>query len=256
MRISIPKFKFKKDLDRIVFLHWSHFICFFAALLAKIFYGTTSWGSGLIKIALVLFFYQVFFRTLRNLFYTFWTLSFLIGLYLIVTMAVAYFIEGTPLVAHLCALAIFFLALECYLLSSPIYYPLVHWWEYDFRYRHDLKIELNYEGMSFPGRLTDLRRGAGCVVSFDDFPTRKNLAIKTVLKQNDEPISHIILTGELMSKRSNSIGRGLIYGVKFLLKTDQEKKAFKTLMQYWRRERSLRVRKKFTQQNNPETTTL
>ncbi len=158
------------------------------------------------------------------------------------------------MVATFCGLALFFLGWECYLLSSPIYYPLVHWWEYDFRYRHDLKIELNHEGMSFPGRLTDLRREAGCVVSFDDFPPRKNLSIKTVLKHSDEHIDHIILTGELMSKRGNSIGRGFIYGVNFILKTDEEKRAYKKLMQYWRRERSVRMRRKFSQQKKPEVT--
>lgn len=252
MRISIPKLKFKKDLDRLILLHWGHLLCFLAALFGKILYGINHWGSGLLKMMLLLVVYQFFFRTLRNLFYTFWTFSVFIAIYFIVIMCQAYFLEGAPVVGYFCALALFFLIWECYLLSSPIYYPLVHWWEYDFRYRHDLKIEINHEGMSFPGRLTDLRRGAGCIVSFDDFPSRKNLSIKTVLKHTDSHIDHIILIGELMSKRGNSIGRGFIYGVHFILKNEQEKKAYKTLMQYWRRERSMRMRSKFTQKKKPE----
>ena len=254
MRISIPKLKFKKDLDRIVILHWIQLIFFTAALFAKILYGINHWGSGLIKIVLLFVAYSFYFRTLKNLYYTFWTFSVLIGIYLLSIMGIAYFGHDAPWVLGLCSVALLALLWECYLISSPIYYPLVHWWEYDFRYRHDIKIELTHAGMSFPGRLTDLRRGTGCVVSFDDFPPRKNLAIKAVLKHSDEHIDHIILTGELMSKRGNSIGRGFTYGVRFILNTQKEKQAYKTLMQFWRNERRMRMRKKFAQQKKPEVT--
>lgn len=254
MRISIPKLKLKKDFDRITLMHWGHLLCFTLALFSKILYGVNHWGSGLTKILLLFVIYYFYTSTLKNLFYTFWTFTVFIALYFATNMGLAQFSYNAPWLVYFCGAGLFLLIWESFLLSSPIYYPLVHWWEYDFRYRHDLKIELTHEGMSFPGRLTDLRRGAGCVVSFDDFPVRKNLSIKTVLKHSDEHIDHIILTGELMSKRGNSIGRGFTYGVKFILKKDHDRKAYKKLTQFWRNERSSRMRKKFAQQKKPEVT--
>ena len=124
MRISIPRIKIKKDFDRITLIHWAHLIFFTAALFSKILYGINHWGSGLFKILLLFGAYYFYFRTLKNLFYTFWTFSAIIGLYLLSLSLMAVFVYQVPVVAYLSFIALFFLLWEVYLLSSPIYNPL------------------------------------------------------------------------------------------------------------------------------------
>jgi ribosomal protein S1 len=67
-----------------------------------------------------------------------------------------------------------------YFLSSPIYYPRVSWWEYDFRYRDDLKIEVKSFEDVIDARLTDLRRQAGCVAIFEELKIGQEIKVQVI----------------------------------------------------------------------------
>lgn len=126
------------------------------------------------------------------------------------------------------------------MLSSPIYFPLIRWWEYDFRYRNDIKANVQYNESSFEGRLTDLRRGAGCVVLFENLNVGEYFEI-TVISNKKE----LALKAEIMSKREYSIARGYTYGVKFHFARDGEKNNFAKLCHLWNQERTSKLKMKF-----------
>ena len=57
---------------------------------------------------------------------------------------------------------------------------MVKWWIYDFRYRNDVKIIVYHfsdikKETKINGRLTDVRRGAGCITLFENFPVGESL---------------------------------------------------------------------------------
>jgi hypothetical protein len=135
------------------------------------------------------------------------------------------------------------LALECYLVSSPIFYPRVSWWEYDFRYRGDLKVRITHKNVCFEGRLTDLRRGAGCVVLFEDLANGEDIEIELVESSSYQ----VKLKGEIVSKREPVIGRGITYGLRLEFDHEIDRKAFLEFSREWqedrRKKKSLKFRK-------------
>lgn len=141
--------------------------------------------------------------------------------------------------------------LELYIMSSPIFFPRTLWWEYDVRYRSDLKIEVEVHNQSqveaFNGRMTDIRRSAACVVLFQDVPLKKKIYIKT---NHENKI--IELAAVVLSKREYSFGRGITYGVKFLLKTNDQKKLFKSFSEEWKGHRNKKLEIKLLDLRNNE----
>ncbi len=82
------------------------------------------------------------------------------------------------------------LGIEMYKLYGPIYYPLVNWWEYDFRFRSDVKVLVSLPDQAMvEGRLTDLRRKAGCVVLFDEMHVGDTLALRPLMPRAPCPPS-------------------------------------------------------------------
>ena len=61
-------------------------------------------------------------------------------LYLLVGFFQGIFTFQTSIISYNYLLGMLFLFMGMYTLSSPIYYPMVKWWIYDFRYRNDVKI--------------------------------------------------------------------------------------------------------------------
>ncbi len=186
--------------------------------------------------------YNFYFRTVRRLYYTFWGFSFILFCYLVTSIIGSLPINGElgRAITYLYLLSTLLLLIEGYLISSPIYFPRISWWEYDFRYRDELHVKLNSDGSSYIARLSDLRRGAGCLVSFETFQvgTLVNICAE---KESGE----ICLNAQVMSRRIYSIGRGTIYGVRFIFDDDQQRKEFRHFRNYWRSKKSFRRKLKF-----------
>jgi hypothetical protein len=127
-----------------------------------------------------------------------------------------------------------------YILSSPIYYPRVSWWEYDFRYRDDLRIKVKSGESEYEARLTDLRRYAGCVGLFEEL----KLGDEIIVNAKIDDVT-MILRGQVMSKRRYLIGRPVIYGVMFKFDSRVNKKRYIQLVQMWKKEKNNKRKLKF-----------
>lgn len=126
-------------------------------------------------------------------------------------------------------------------LHDPIYYPIVSWWEYDFRYRDDVRVKVSTsEQKELDGRLTDIRRQAGCLSLFESLRVGDELELTSI-----DGLSFRKFIVRIMSKRETSFGRPLNYGVKFVLGDSQERLDFDKFCDFWKNERKDKIRQKF-----------
>jgi len=179
-------------------------------------------------------------RTLKDLYYSFWTFSGLIMLYCLCSF---FILENSNASSGYFLIFLGFVIL-LYLVASPLYYPRVNWWESDFRYRGDIVIDVTYKEKMLEGRLTDLRRQAGCVVLFDEIMLGEELLLKT---EYGEKL--IYLTGEVVSRRETLPGRGITYGFYFKLENEDDKKSLNHLRKEWKDKHKLRMREKFKKED-------
>ncbi len=180
-------------------------------------------------------------RALRNLFYTYWNITLLCFIYYGVALVRNLLILDHPGTAMLYFINIILIATASYIISSPLYYPIVNWWEYDFRFRADLRIWVLLKNDKLRSRLTDLRRGAGCVVMFEQFNVGEiiNIQVELLGKPFEFPV-------KIMSKKEPILGRTVIYGVKFLFDNLEREQRFKLLVNYWKENKRLKIRSKFS----------
>ena len=240
--------KLEEDFDRLKALQWMHFSIVMISIFSEIFNGVTGILGGAVEIILLSALYIFLFKTAKELYYSFWSFAFVLFCYLSIGLFEGIFIYDGALFFFLYSLAFIFFGFQLYILSSPIYFPKVSWWVYDFRYRDDLKIYAevkteNGENDSLPARLTDLRREAGCVTLFKDLEVGKVLSIAPM-----DELDLFRFTVEIMSKREYCIGRGITYGVKFYLEEESEKEDFKNFAYLWKVDRIVKKRKNYTKE--------
>lgn len=243
---SIIYNELKLDHSRIHNIHKVHVtiavICFFIEVIS----GKAEFSFQLLISAIYLFFLaQLSFKTLKSISYSFWTFSILLAFYFLIGLLKAAFIYDSSQLFLLYLLSIALIFGEFYLFSSPIFYPRIAWWEYDFRYRFDLPITFFHEDKSYTGRLMDLRRKAGCIVLFEEFYPGDLFHIKSPTIGGE-----IELQGEIISKKEYLVGRGYCYGVKFILNSKNELLNFENFCEYWKISTKARIKSKFTQKNH------
>ncbi len=235
MKTLIDRLKLQKEFDRILILHFFHGFFFFFVLIDRLAHDLT-FSSFLIRVIFFAFIYHVYYRTAKNVFYTYWTISALLLLYLLNS----FFFVGDLSTSFLSMLGIIFIALQGLMLNTPYYYPRVSWWVYDFRYRDDLIVDLEFKGDSSKARLTDLRKLAGCVATFEKINVGDKFDV--LANFNDQEIK---LHAEVFSKRQEIIGRPYLLGVKFHLKDKDEKIIYSKFGQYWRSSKRAKESQKF-----------
>lgn len=239
MKTKLSKFFSESELEQLFVLHWGHF---FPTLFADLLYAhRVSAFPWFTFIYLLVYFLS--YKALRSLYYSFWTFAFILFLYNFFSLALCLWNPKLQSVGYFYALSLVLLLSELYGLFGPIYYPLVNWWEYDFRFRADLKVlAVLPDHAMVEGRLTDLRRSAGCVVLFDELSVGDMISIKTTGENHE--LRLIELKAQVMSKRSPLPGRGNHYGVKFHFTKDVDHNAFRDFSAYWKRKRGLKMRMK------------
>ncbi len=240
MNINFYKFKLTDDYNKIESVFLAHFFIIIIAIILEMTSGHLKFFGAIFKIVFFSAIYRYFYITLRELYYTFWTFSFFIIFYLVVGLFQSFFIYHSLALFYLYLTALTFLSLQAYVLSSPIYFPRVRWWEYDFRYRYDLKIKVRFAGDEYDGRLTDLRRGAGCVILFEHLSAGHFINIEVAGK-----FKNFNLKAEIVSKKEYTVGRGLTYGVKFHFDNPAMRKEFAHFSRYWKTDSLLRAKMKF-----------
>lgn len=197
-----------------------------------------------LKLLFFIFLAGPLYKTIKHRYYTFWTISIGLCLYIGFRIYETLVLYSIPHIGTLYSLALVCLLIEMYILSSPIYYPRVNWWEYDFRFRDDLKINIRVDEKEFEARLTDLRRHAGCVASFEDYPVGKEIAVHAVVAGES-----VVLRGLIMSKRKEMAGRPLIYGIQFKFDSKKNKRRYTTLMRMWKSDKNIKKKNKLLYAN-------
>ncbi len=196
----------------------------------------------LLEILILSFIFNSYFKAQKQRNYSFWGISFLLGIYLLKAILKYTFVDYQIYILYFAFLAAFFLAINCYIMSSPLFFPRVQWWEYDFRYRGDLKSFIKVGEKIIESRVTDLRRDAACVESFEllDLGSRIDLEVEHNGGLYMAPA--IVKTSKEVIK-----GRPIRYGIVFDLKDENFKANYQTLKKLWAKNKKVKIRRKFSE---------
>lgn len=235
------KLNLQNSYDKVKFLTILQFVLVLVAFISEAFVTRSLLDfSFLFQFILLLVTYNFYYSALNNLYYSYWNMSGILLIYYLVSMSRNFLIIGHPLIGVLFCFSTIFLLIACYIIASPLYYPRVHWWEYDFRFRADVRCFVEVDGKQYRGRLSDLRRGASCLELFQNIPIGHQIQVNVeILNQN------FTLFAEVRSKREPIIGRSIIYGVKFFNTDLEQRQRFRFLTNYWNESKKIKIRNKF-----------
>jgi hypothetical protein len=235
------KLNLQNSYDKVKFLTILQFVLVLIAFVAEALVTQYVLNfSFIFQFILLLVAYNFYYSALSNLFYTYWNMSLIFAIYYLVSLTRNFLVIGHPMIGVLFMLSLIFLAVACYIVSSPLYYPRFHWWEYDFRFRADIRCWIEVDGKQYKGRISDLRRGAACLELFYGMPVGHPIQINCeILGQN------FTLYAEVRSKREPIIGRSIIYGVKFVHSDLEQTQRLKFLTNYWNESKKIKIRNKF-----------
>lgn len=234
-------FNLQNSYDKVKFLTLLQFILVLIAFVAEaLVTHSVIYFSFLFQLVLLLFTYNFYYKALSNLYYSYWNISIILAVYYLVAMTRNFFVIDSPWVGMLFFISLCFLIVNSYIISSPLYYPRVHWWEYDFRFRADIRCDAEIDGHQFRGRLSDLRRGAACLELFSHTQVGQPIQINLeILNQN------FTLFAEVRSKREPIIGRSIVYGIKFVNNDLEQRQRLRLLTNYWHESKKIKIRNKF-----------
>lgn len=190
--------------------------------------------------AAILILLKYYNKAQRNKNYAFWGFSIAIGLYVVHKLIYFTFFEYQILIVYFSMLAGLFLLLNAFIMSSPLYYPRVPWWEYDFRYRAELKGEGHFSGLSFPLRLSDLRRGSASLAIFETLPLGGKMKIDIIFNEKVYK-----LNGTIKTLREVIPGRPIVYGIVLEQKSPEARAELIELKKLWNKKKSANLRQKF-----------
>lgn len=220
-----------------------YFLMFFTFLLAiLIAVKETSFlnFSFLVEILLMGLGFNFYFQAQKNRNYAYWTLSLCVGIYLFLCVLRYTFVNYDIFILYITFLSVIFLFINCYIMSSPLFYPRVQWWEYDFRYRGDIKSLLRFDGKMYSSRLTDLRRSTACIEAFDFLPLNSKVSLEAEFEEK-----LYVLEGIIKTSKEIIPGRPIRYGVKFFLEEDNAKETLSLLTKIWNTNKKVKLRNKF-----------
>lgn len=235
------KFNLQNSYDKVRFLTVLQFLLVLIAFVSEaLVTHSVVYFSFFFQLGLLFFTFNFYYKALANLYYSYWNISIILAIYYMVSLIRNMFVIDQPMIAFLFFVSILFLLIACYIISSPLYYPRVHWWEYDFRFRADIRCMVEIDGRQYRGRLSDLRRGAACLELFHHIHVGQPIQINLeILNQN------FTLFSEVRSKREPIIGRSIVYGIKFVNSDLEHKQRLKLLTNYWRESKKIKIRNKF-----------
>ncbi len=236
------KLNLQNSYDKVKFLTILQFVLVLMAFISEALVTRSVLNfSFIFQFILLLVSYNFYYSALANLFYSYWNMSLIFGIYYLLSLSRNFLVLGNPMIGFLFLLSLGFLLVACYIVSSPLYYPRFHWWEYDFRFRADIRCWVEVDGKEFRGRISDLRRGAACLELFHGMPVGHpvNISIE-ILNQN------FSLYAEVRSRREPIIGRSIVYGIKFINTDLEQKQRLKFLTNYWNESKKIKIRNKFS----------
>ena len=194
----------------------------------------------IIEAAFVFIVLRFYARAMRNRNYAFWGLSLILGVYLLMNLLQYTFIQYDSVVIYLSVLSSVFLIMNAYLLSSPLYFPRIQWWEYDFRYRGDIKAQIIFDDSKHDIRISDVRRGCISFFSFDQIRLDEEVELEIPFEEKV-----FLVKGKLKTAREDVLGRPVRYGLKLKLSNDDAKKEYTKLQKIWNVQNKAKIRRKF-----------
>lgn len=241
--LSLKKFNFQKSFDKVrVFTLLQGFLVFIALTGEAIVQSSIINFSFVLQVLICFVGFNFYYHALKNLFYSYWNISVFLFVFYLFSLARNYLFSSHDIIFLLYFFSFILLLFSMYIISSPLYYPRVNWWEYDFRFRNDLEVKVDFANHIYEGRLSDLRRGAGCLELFIDIPVGDEVEMEvSILNQS------FILACEVRSRREPIRGRSIIYGVKFQTSDAEGKQRLKLLVNYWKESKMLKMKSKFPQ---------
>lgn len=212
--------------------------------------GILTLPEAVIRFILIMIFYCLAYKSLKNLYYEYWTFVAVFFVYVLFSLF-SLVMSANWQIAEIYLLTLIVLSAKSYWLLSPIYYPRVRWWIYDFRYRGDLVIRVKPQGQTpvlnkagndnlLIGRLTDLRRKAGCILLFNRFEVGEKIYFYA-----DSRDSEIRLLAEVISVREYTYGRGYTHGVRFIIEDYEDLRTFNDFVNYWEEENLEKIMQEF-----------
>lgn len=228
MKFNLKNLKFYREIRRSKTLHYGHLSFMAIFFLSQYSASIISLPRLFLSLIVLFAYYRFFARTIQNLYYTFWTFSLFLATYIIYQLTHSVSAAST----YALFLALLFLLSEMYVLASPIYYPVINWWDYDFRFRYDLKVRALLNDSSVEGRLADLRRQAACLVLFEDLEVAQKVDILFTIEDTE-----FTPTVEVISKRQHSLGRPYHYGVSFVFTEKFTPDDYQHLNRLWSKRR-------------------
>ncbi len=231
--MEVSELEFKSETKTIKFLLKSLFFFIHLAIMTEFIAGP-KFRLGL-RLMFFIYLSNPYYKTIKHRYYTYWTFSVLLFLYINFKIYEQFFMLHLNHIGLLYTISSIILILKMYMLSSPIYYPRVSWWEYDFRYRDDLKILIKAQDKEIDARLTDLRRQAGCVAIFEELKLGTEIQIIAKVENTS-----VILRGLVTSKRRELLGRPIIYGLQFKFDSRSNKKRYEQLEKLWKSDRKFK----------------
>lgn len=225
MRLIFERFQLRKDFDTLNFLRRSLLALGILGLVIEFFSGYLGWSMVFVLPALY-FLYRMLYQTCDKFYYSYWSFNVILFIYILWSLYKSLMIYGNSILSYVYTLMLFANGIKTYILSSPIYFPIVNWWEYDFRYRRDLPIQIKLAEKEFEGRIIDFRREAAGIQSFEHFKAGDRVEI-SFAGDLDGPN----LKGDIYSIRKYSFGRPYIIGVKFDLVGSEGR--YHQILKYW-----------------------
>lgn len=237
----LKKLNWQNSYDKVKLLTILQFILVLFGFISEAFATQSVLNfSFIFQFILLLVSYNFYYSALSNLYYSYWNMSLIFAVYYLVSMSRNFLVLDNTPIALLFFISLIFLISASYIISSPLYYPRFHWWEYDFRFRADIRCWVEIDGKAYRGRLSDLRRGAACLELFNQIPSGQPIQISVeILNQN------FTLFAEVRSKREPIIGRSVIYGVKFINSDLEQRQRLRFLTNYWNESKKIKMRNKF-----------
>lgn len=235
------KLNLQNSYDKVKFLTILQFCLVLLGFVSEAFVTQSVLNfSFIFQLILLLVSYNFYYSALSNLFYSYWNMSIIFCVYYLVSMSRNFLVIGSPMIGIMFFISLVFLLIGCYIVSSPLYYPRFHWWEYDFRFRADIRCWVEVDGKQYRGRLSDLRRGAACLELFNHLGVGHPIHVSVeLLNQN------FTLYGEVRSKREPIIGRSIVYGIRFINEDLEQRQRLKFLTNYWNESKKIKIRNKF-----------
>lgn len=220
------------DIKSILFVDKILIVIFFAIGVFNYVIHVNGLLYTLLILGIFLYLMKIKNMALRHMYYSYW------GISLVLCIWSFWGLSSSSVIAleYLYSIFLLLLFVQMFTVNSPIYYPRLRWWEYDFRLRGDLKVLIKSINSFNEARLVDFRRGLGSVISFNELDLGEEYNM-TILDDDVE------ITFTVLTKKEVNIGRGIAYGIKF--KKTEEFDCISYIRNYFDKNKKVKLRNRF-----------